>query len=612
MTLKHRFTATQPDNTTAHIKNSYWNEDHRTDAGDTQVFFACTTYIATSANLTFDATQAQFVVGPGPYADGAIIVSQGGTPCTMYIETDASQNFGFTQNTATPGTLVLAMYTSRGLYSAPNATVSGDDIGGIEVFGHAGSGFGRAASLHGLVDATPSGGVTRGRWVFRTTTAAGTEPEVLRLDSVGRVIAGSTGAYGEGTLTLDPLGTTCAYLMESTATTNSGLTLVNATPGSLNLSMVTTRGTTTSPNAVLSGDVLGNLIHLGYDGTNYKNSVIVRGTADANGAGGAAPGRLDILTQDSTGTTQQALAIDSHQCATFSAPVTVNQGTATAGQPALTLTSTWNTAGASFCAFMVNVTCTTAANLSSLMDLKVNNCSLLTYFTRGYITADPPARVLLLGRNDPYVHYYIKAADSSVIGTQLNIVAGDVTPRTHAVTGANLNLTAGQSGTEANGGCAVLMGGLGDGPANIGGPVILQGGGNNDAGGDAGNVYILGGTKALAAAGKSGSVIMSTGQVLVSGSHGDLRFQTNLTDKWKIVGKEVSSGNVGDLLANTDGQVNIGASGANRPLNVYVSGCCTIGNCGTFGTVRITSIPTTSVGLSTGQIWSCNGYLRIA
>lgn len=73
-----------------------------------------------------------------------------------------------------------------------------------------------------------------------------------------------------------------------------------------------------------------------------------------------------------------------------------------------------------------------------------------------------------------------------------------------------------------------------------------------------------------------------------------LRFQTNATNRWEMQA-------AGHLIASTDNTYDIGASGANRPKDVYIAGNLTVG--GTFNAgAKLRSSNVTSVGTGAATV----------
>lgn len=67
--------------------------------------------------------------GAGPYTEGTLTIDSSGFPLRVYMESDATANFGFYQVSATPATAVWGLYTSRGLLTAPTAVQNTDVLG---------------------------------------------------------------------------------------------------------------------------------------------------------------------------------------------------------------------------------------------------------------------------------------------------------------------------------------------------------------------------------------------------------------------------------------------------------------------------------------------------
>jgi hypothetical protein len=96
-----------------------------------------------------------------------------------------------------------------------------------------------------------------------------------------------------------------------------------------------------------------------------------------------------------------------------------------------------------------------------------------------------------------------------------------------------------------------------------------------------------------------------SGTILNSPSTSGITFQVGGSNRWSLP-------NTGHLLAATDNSYDIGASGANRPRNVYVANNVTVGNTLSVAICDVTAIRLASNGTGSVIRQDSNGIIRLS
>lgn len=138
--------------------------------------------------------------------------------------------------------------------------------------------------------------------------------ERMRIDNIGNVNIGSPAPQSSFVRTNESL-------MISTDT-GSGTQLVlrksNDGTNQTNINFLKSRGTSTSPTIVQSGDGLFGISASGYDGTSYINAVSIQGSVSGSPGGSQVPGTLTFSTNSgSGGSLSERMRIDSNQNTKF-------------------------------------------------------------------------------------------------------------------------------------------------------------------------------------------------------------------------------------------------------------------------------------------------------
>ena len=265
--------------------------------------------------------------------------------------------------------------------------------------------------------------------------------------------------------------------------------------------------------------------------------------AASGGSGVSGSGTTGALTKWTNGAGSvlgDSLVTESGSIVTVGGSAAITQGTITAAQPVLAVTSTWNNSGVIFTGVNLNVTETAAADTSALLRLQRNGGDLLSFM---YNDPNLGGTTLMLSNHNGNAAFIATPDATGNDQAPALLFQVGFQGSTSGLNGGAMTLTAG--GTSQNtkrGGHTTISGGAGIGAGTTSGSVVLQGG------------FVSGG-------GVLGNV--------------DLGF-AGVAAKWRVVGGAPSGGNSGDLIAVTDGGVDIGSSGANRPRNIFLSGTATI------------------------------------
>jgi hypothetical protein len=181
MPLKHAFTGTVPDNATAHIKVSYWNQDHRLSGlGEGTVLFHCTTYVTGSCSLFYGGPGS--VLGPST----AFTSTWSGTTDQLIISsTTVAAGIHLVSGSATPdvGDSWMTFARSRGTPASPTAALKDDVIGETFYAGYDGAAYQTSARLRVAVDGTVGAAQVPGCVQILTVTSGGVETLALTIDS---------------------------------------------------------------------------------------------------------------------------------------------------------------------------------------------------------------------------------------------------------------------------------------------------------------------------------------------------------------------------------------------------------------------------------------------
>ena len=224
-----------------------------------------------------------------------------------------------------------------------------------------------------------------------------------------------------------------------------------------------------------------------------------------------------------------------------------SSGTATVSTPLFDGQQTWNAGGVTFTGLKFNVTNTASASASKLFDLQVAGTS--------------------------YFNVSVASGGDTTVGGGLT-VANNITGGT--LVGNKLQATAGNT----------AFGGDGSGLAAA--KLQIANHTNADTAG-AGTALVwadnlLGQATALTA---TNARTYTTAATLFVAGAPVASTNVTITNPYSLYVASGNTGLLGHLLFPTDNTYDIGASGANRPRNVYVAGSITTGTAATFATTSV-------------------------
>lgn len=118
----------------------------------------------------------------------------------------------------------------------------------------------------------------------------------LVINNLGQIISGATTAFGEnGGLQLTS---------DSASVPNASLEMrrcdSSAATSAASIRFIRTRNTGAAPQAVASGDVVGNISFVAHDGTALQNTAIIRGYVEGAVSSGNISGGVSIFTRNTT------------------------------------------------------------------------------------------------------------------------------------------------------------------------------------------------------------------------------------------------------------------------------------------------------------------------
>jgi hypothetical protein len=174
---------------------------------------------------------------------------------------------------------------SRGTVSAPTALINGDTMLSVIGSGFDSANYVGSASMTFQVDGSISSGVVPGKILFATADNIGNLTTRVVIEASGKL-----GLFGGGDV----------WINDNTVT------------GNTNFRSLRSRGTYSTPQTVVTGDNLFNIVGSGHDGTGYNAAASVSFQVDSTVSTGAVPGRLVFATADSLGSLTTRMTIDSN------------------------------------------------------------------------------------------------------------------------------------------------------------------------------------------------------------------------------------------------------------------------------------------------------------
>jgi hypothetical protein len=174
---------------------------------------------------------------------------------------------------------------SRGTIDDPTQVVNGDIIFSLVGSGYDSVEYSNSAGIAFQVDGAVSTGVVPAKILFTTVDNAGNLTSRVVINASGRL-----SLFNGGEL----------FVNDNTVT------------GNTNLRGLRSRGTSSVPLAVVTGDNLLNIVSAGHDGTSYNSAASISFQVDSTVSTGTVPGRLVFSTADSLGSLTTRMTIDSN------------------------------------------------------------------------------------------------------------------------------------------------------------------------------------------------------------------------------------------------------------------------------------------------------------
>lgn len=384
---------------------------------------------------------------------------------------------------------------------------------------------------------------------------------------------------------------------DNTTTGVVTLRLINIAAQSA-LSLARVNGTVASPTAILSADSLGNVQFRGYDGsaTALAPSGLLVSTATQNWSSTAHGAKMAFSTVPNGSTTlTTALTLDQDQSATFAGAGTFS-GNMTAGNAFLAASGQYhirNAANTGDISFVAN----------SGADVIAIDSSAFGVSFGGNITLKTAAALIISGATSTAIMDSTNSFQNLLVTNAGNVtVRGTLGVTSDFSVATNKLVVAASSGNTAVAGTFTSTGFLwAKGIAEIDGLVGLGGGATTGVGVNISSVLT----------GNNGSIGVAVIPSITANANGDTTTAVLVSPTFS------AGGHTGVLCIALDiGAVTVGAT--NYAIRTAAGLVKLSGNVGIGGTptatspLNITSLPTSAVGLATGDIYSLAGTLHVA
>jgi len=221
----------------------------------------------------------------------------------FYIYSDDTRPYSLTSNHSSSTAASANQFNfqkSRGTDLSPSIVTAGDSITNLAFKGYDGSSYRTSSAIISTVDpeGVVSGTAIPGRLGFWTAGDSGALVLRAELDKNGKFTT-----YGQHWgVTGVPTGLPLLLIANS-----------NATSDGARSAMRRSRGTFTSPTAVINGDRLFRLMWGGHDGSAYIDSASIEATVSAAVSTGIIPTELAIRTTNSSGVLTTAIKVTNNQ-----------------------------------------------------------------------------------------------------------------------------------------------------------------------------------------------------------------------------------------------------------------------------------------------------------
>ena len=243
---------------------------------------------------------------------------QGGTLGIETNEVDDNVIFGVHSSNTLPGSLLFRR--SRGTQNTPLAVQTNDKLHQIVFNAYDGTSYGTAAIIQAQVFGSVSTGIVPTGLRFLTRDVLGQEVESFRINEFANL------DFFTG-LNLTATNATIGGMNIYAATGQQNLSVLklynyhSTANDACNLQLVRARGVRDAETAVQSGDAIYDINFGGWDGTQYTTGAGIRGSVVGAVSAGVVPGRLDLRTTNTSGTTSSRVQIDSQKSLFNNIPV---------------------------------------------------------------------------------------------------------------------------------------------------------------------------------------------------------------------------------------------------------------------------------------------------
>lgn len=255
-------------------------------AVSTLPFYSATgTVLSSTTALRFNASTNSLTVNSGTL----VVTSSTGNRAQILLAT----NVNSLESTS------ITYVRSRGTELVPTAVIINDILGTINFSGHDGDQYVPAARISAAVNNTVTNNQVPSALDFFTTNEVGTLQKSVRILHTGQMVIGPLVAGDTGTGGLRITSTTNPNELLA----NSALHISTHFAGADGQNFVASRsrGTFSTPSAVVSGDEILDINFIAFDGLTNKTAVRITPTVDGAVSTGVVPGALNISVTNASG-----------------------------------------------------------------------------------------------------------------------------------------------------------------------------------------------------------------------------------------------------------------------------------------------------------------------
>lgn len=203
--------------------------------------------------------------------------------------------------TAAEGPLIDFNRSKSATIGTMTVVQSADLLGMVSFRGADGTNFINAATIAAYVDGTPGTNDMPGRLVFSTTAdGASSVTERMRITSGGYVGIGAT----------TPLSNLHVAMETNVNPRNITNQFSAAATGGARFDSLKSRGSISSPTAIVNGDVIGTFAFKPHDGSSFLETAYIAGISNGTVAVGSVPTDLSFATGSASGTVRMRVYSD--------------------------------------------------------------------------------------------------------------------------------------------------------------------------------------------------------------------------------------------------------------------------------------------------------------